>query len=147
WVRFVLSEMATSELGEMDPAFSEVLSACQVDHILPKKPMIDFSTCGFASEEEYSAEIDRFGNLCLLEQRLNGGAGNKALAVKAGYYVQSELGATRILGHQLKETGFGREDIERRVEKIVAFFREHWPVPASEGVPIPEEDGEDSLST
>ena len=144
YVRFVLWEMATAELGDTDAHMSQVFSVCQVDHILPRKPMIDISTCGFASEEEYFSEINRFGNLCLLEQRLNGGAGNVALAVKADYYVQSDLEATRILGHTLRETGFRREDIERRVEKIVAFFRTRWPIPEGDAAPIPEENGEDS---
>jgi Protein of unknown function (DUF1524) len=107
--------------------------------------MIDISTCGFASEEEYRREIDRFGNLCLLEQRLNGGAGNKPLADKAGYYARSDLQATRVLGHTLRETGFHREDIERRVEKIVSFFRTRWPIPeGGDAASIAEENDEDS---
>jgi hypothetical protein len=144
YVRFVLWEMATAELGEINTHISQLFSACQVDHILPREPMIDISTCGFASEEEYRREIDRFGNLCLLEQRLNGGAGNKPLADKAGYYVRSDLEATRVLGHMLRETGFRREDIERRVEKIISFFRTRWPIPEGDAASIPEENDEDS---
>lgn len=152
YVRFVLWEMATAKLGALDANVPQLFSVCQVDHILPQKPMIDISTCGFASEEEYFSEINRFGNLCLLEQSLNGGAGNVPLAVKADYYIKSALEATRILGHTLKvhtlkKTEFSREDIENRVEKIVAFFRQHWPIPAGDAAPIPEEDGEDSLDT
>jgi hypothetical protein len=147
YVRFVLWEMVTAELEEIATHMSQLFPACQVDHILPREPMIDISTCGFASEEEYRREIDRFGNLCLLEQRLNGGAGNKPLADKASYYVRSDLEATRILGHTLRETGFRREDIERRVEKIVSFFRTRWPIPEGDAASILEESGEDSLGS
>jgi hypothetical protein len=147
YVRFVLWEMATAELGEIDAHISQLFSVCQVDHILPRKPIIDISTCGFASEDEYVSEIDRFGNLCLLEQRLNGGAGNVPLAIKADYYIRSCLEATRVLGYTLKETGFRREDIERRVEKIVSFFRTRWPIPEGDAAPTPEGNDEDSLGS
>ena len=148
YVPFILSEMVTVESGKPDDSFSEVLSVCQVDHILPQKPMVDVTTCGFASDDEYFSEINKFGNLCLLEQRLNGGAANVPLAIKAGYYIQSDLKATRVLGHMLKETGFRREDIGKRLETIIAFFREHWPIPAGETALIPEEnDDEEGSST
>jgi hypothetical protein len=50
-----------------------------------------------------------------------------------------------VLGHLLRETGFGRKDIDRRVERIVDFFRRRWPIPEAEAVPIPEDNGEDAF--
>ena len=145
YVRFVLWEIAIAEQREFDANVSQLFSACQVDHILPQKPMIDLSACGFASEEEYASEIKRFGNLCLLEQKLNGGAGNVPIAIKADYYVRSCLEATRVLGHILMETGFRREDIEGRGQRIVAFFQNRWPISAGDAAPAPEENEEDSF--
>jgi hypothetical protein len=40
YVRFVLWEMATAELGEIDTHMSQLFSACQVDHILPREPTL-----------------------------------------------------------------------------------------------------------
>jgi hypothetical protein len=128
YVRFVLWEMAneSSLCGSApDPLLFE---SCQVDHVLPQDPMIDVATCGFASEEDYLSQINRLGNLCLLEAPLNAGAGNVSLAVKADYYGRSSLEHTRLLGHRLGETGFRRGDIEARTERIIDFFHRRWPV-------------------
>jgi hypothetical protein len=99
--------------------------------------MIDFSTCGFASAEEYFSEINKFGNLCLLEQELNGGAGNVALAVKADWYKKSRLAATRQLGHRLEVTGFGQQNIETRLDDVVKFFHNRRPIPPGDAAPVP----------
>lgn len=140
YVAFVLWEwaMATAENNVPAAEAFQLFSTCQVDHILPQEPMIDFSTCGFASPEEYVSEINKFGNLCLLEQELNGGAGNVALAYKAGFYMKSRLAATRQLGYRLEKTGFGQQNIETRLDDVVAFFRNRWPIPPGDAAPVPE---------
>lgn len=145
YVRFVLWEMATATSSGLDAPTDALFSTCQVDHILPQKPMIDVTTCGFATEDDYFSQINRFGNLCLLDEALNEGAGNVSLAVKADYYVRSGLEATRVMGHRLAETGFGREDIEKRGESVIDFFHKRWPIPSGVAAPVPDENSDDSL--
>ena len=130
--------------GPVGPEAFQLFNSCQVDHILPQEPMIDIATCGFTSGEEYFSEIDRFGNLCLLVQELNGGAGNVPLAVKADFYQRSHLTATKLLGHRLEKTQFGRKDIEDRLDRLVAFFRSHWPTPPGDAVPVLDAGEDDS---
>jgi len=138
YVAFVLWEWAiAAENSVPKPEAFQLFSTCQVDHILPQEPMIDFSTCGFASAEEYFSEINKFGNLCLLEQELNGGAGNVALAVKADWYKKSRLAATRQLGHRLEVTGFGQQNIETRLDDVVKFFHNRRPIPPGDAAPVP----------
>lgn len=145
YVRFVLWEMVTAMSSGLDVPADELFFTCQVDHILPQKPMIDVATCGFATEDDYFSQINRFGNLCLLEEALNEGAGNVSLAVKANYYTLSGLKATRVMGHRLAETGFGREDIEKRGESVINFFRKRWPIPSGVAAPVPDENSVDFL--
>jgi len=145
YVRFILWEMANATSSGHDVPSDELFSTCQVDHILPQKPMIDVTTCGFATDDDYFSQINRFGNLCLLEQALNQGAGNVPLAVKADYYVRSDLEATRVVGHRLEETGFARRDIEERGESVIEFFRKRWPIPSDVAAAVPQENGDDPV--
>lgn len=142
---FVLWEMAKTTSSRLDMPADELFFTCQVDHILPQKPMIDVATCGFATEDSYFSQINRFGNLCLLEEALNKGAGNISLSEKADYYARSGLAATRVLGYRLAETGFGRKDIEERGEAVIDFFHERWRIPLGVAVQVSGENSVDSL--
>lgn len=50
---------------------------CQKEHIFAQNPKPTFPSYGFEIEEEYFANIDRLGNLCLLEEKLNKQCRNK----------------------------------------------------------------------
>jgi hypothetical protein len=144
YVHFVLWEMATSMSSGPNKPSAQLYPACQVDHILPQAPQIDVSTCGFATDDDYRSQINRFGNLCLLEATLNQGAGNVSLSVKAAYYTRSSLEASRVMGHRLAERAFGRADIDGRTEEVVKFFRAHWPISAETGIPVSIDTGNDT---
>jgi hypothetical protein len=40
---------------------------------------------------------------------------------------------------ELEKTGFGKQNIEKRLNDVVAFFRNRWPEPPGDTPPVPEE--------
>ncbi|WP_456437792.1 DUF262 domain-containing protein [Desulfurobacterium sp.] len=100
----------------------------QKEHILARNPRPTFPALGFSNEEEYFASIDKLGNLCLLEAKLNKQCQNKLPDQKKQYYRQSKLERTKQLGFYIDNKGFSKEDIDMATEDIVNFCLERWNV-------------------
>ena len=128
FTKFVLWECAVeSETGTVD---HDLFRQCQVDHILPDDPStFDVTTVGFDSNEDYEASKHRFGNLTVLESRLNKRARNRSLGDKARIYGESDLRSNQVLGARIDEDGFPRKTQAGRLDELVEFFKRKWPIP------------------
>jgi Protein of unknown function (DUF1524) len=128
--QYSLWQAAESNNGEVNEVDYELYADCQVDHVLPDVPTtFDVTTFGFKTDEEYEATKHSFGNLTVLESRLNGRAQNIPPAGKAVIYAESRLMANRVLGTRIGETGFKRQSQADREHDIVQFFKRTWPIP------------------
>ena len=133
FTKYVLWHYAVEDEGEADARNlgHELYADCQVDHIFARSPSFDVTTFGFDTDEEYEAKKDGFGNLTLLEQRLNRGAQNAAPDAKTHVYASSRLRSNRLLGIRIQgQGGFTRDTQVNRLGEIVEFFIRSWPIPA-----------------
>ena len=116
----------------IDPSFDDYDSAlymdCQKEHIFPQNPRPPFPSYNFADEEEYFANIDRLGNLCLLEKKLNKQCQNKLPDQKKKYYQCSNVSRTKKLGFDIDNNGFTKNDIDNITKDIISFCLKRWAV-------------------
>ena len=125
-----LMEQEEKNDGYVDRLDYELYERCEVEHILPQdRDKFDVTTCGFSSVDKYEEVNGTFGNLTLLERELNKRARNRPPKEKARIYAESKLRGNRLLGKSMREKGWTSEDVEKRLEEIVDFFRRTWPVP------------------
>ena len=130
FAKYVLWQYAMSQGGEEQELDHELYADCQVDHILPDEPStFDVTTFGFPADEDYESTKHSLGNLTLLESALNGRALNRPPTEKTSHYAQSRLHSTRVLGARITEAGFTSDAQRKRLDELVRFFKEHWPIP------------------
>ncbi len=131
---------ADSETAKRSDATS-FYRGLQVDHVLPREASSDATTCGFDSEEEYGQRVDLIGNLYLLEDTLNQGAGNVSRTKKSEFYSKSDLEVTRILGVKLADGPYCKADVTARVKAMIEFAKRRWPL-RGESTAKPVEDAD-----
>lgn len=135
FTKYVLWKYASADDDEVYQQDYELYANCQVDHILPDDPStFDPTTFGFDADEDYEAAKHGFGNLSVLEERLNKWARNMPPGEKGRVYGESRLAVNRVLGDEMRRAGFRRDHQERRTAEIVDFFKTTWPIPAREPV-------------
>jgi hypothetical protein len=119
------------------------LDGLEIEHIFPVAPRSAWRGCeedkpwGERSEEEKSQLrelVNTLGNLTLLEQPLNAGAGNHPFNKKQqDYYRRSEIDTVQRL---MDVPCWGADQILSRTADLTASFLEIWPrpmTPAAEG--------------
>lgn len=130
FAKYILWSFAVDQDREIEELDYELYANCQVEHILSQEPStFDVTTFGFKSREDYESSKHGFGNLTVLEEKLNKRAQNLSPTDKAAVYANSCLAANRVLGTRIQERGFGRSDQVERTDAIVRFFRKKWPIP------------------
>ena len=130
FTKYVLWECAVADRFETDTVGYTIFDQCQVDHVLPDDPStFDVTTVGFDTDEDYEASKHRFGNLTVLESRLNQRARNSSLGDKARVYAESDLRWNQVLGARIDKDGFARKTQAGRLDNIVEFFKQKWPIP------------------
>jgi hypothetical protein len=126
--KFILWEYEKDKNSSFNDCDSKLYESCQKEHIFAQNPKPVFSAYGFDNEEEYFANIDRLGNLCLLEESLNKQCQNKLPEQKKQYYQQSNIFRTKQLGHDIDHKGFNREDIDQITKDIISFCLKRWKI-------------------
>jgi hypothetical protein len=120
----------------------------EIEHIFPQNPTDTWSGDGrrewasFSEEERarHRALLETLGNLALLEQALNAGAGNKPFPKKKTYYLQSKISSTKALADAAKapdgETPsvWDVRALEARTERLAEKFLQIWRRPDSSDV-------------
>jgi len=115
---------------EIDDLNYELYADCQVEHILLDDPStFDVTTFGFESYEDYVGRKHGFGNLTVLDSGLNNRARHYPPRDKSRVYACSRLMFNRILGTRIEEAGFTRGSQTERLEDMVQFFKQQWPIP------------------
>ena len=131
--RYLLWEWAMGKADERDESSYELFRSVHREHILPQDPKkFDFTDYDFEDEADYVGHRHMLGNLCVLEKAINSEGSNKPPREKVGGYQKSGLRATRVLGGEIHETGFQKEQINERTESIAQFVLEHWAVPQAD---------------
>ncbi len=126
--KFILWEYEKHKNPNFDECNYDLYMDCQKEHIFAQNPKPTFPSYGFSDEEEYFANIDRLGNLCLLEEKLNKQCQNKLPDQKKQYYQQSKIERTKQLGFYIDNKGFNKSDIDIITEEIKNFCLVRWKV-------------------
>lgn len=130
FTKYVLWQRALKDDREIDDLNYELYADCQVEHILPDDPStFDVTTFGFESYEDYEGRKHGFGNFTVLESRLNNRTRHYPPRDKSRVYAYSRLALNRILGTRIEEAGFTRDSQAERLEDMVQFFKQQWPIP------------------
>ena len=126
--KFILWEFEKYKDQSFDDCNALVYIDCQKEHIFAQKPKPTFPSYGFSDENEYFANIDRLGNLCLLEKNLNKQCQNKLPDQKKKYYQQSKIPRTHQLGFIIDNKGFNKSDIDNITKDIIDFCFKRWSI-------------------
>lgn len=115
-VKYILSEFNKNNID------IETYKNLQVEHIFSKNPNYKVSSYGF-SEEGYDYEINRLGNLVLLEYSLNKGLGNLSPINKVDGYLKSSINDTRNLAGEIQKLkeNFAKQNVDDRRKLIIDF--------------------------
>jgi len=126
--KFILWEYEKYKNSLFEDYNSELYENFQKEHIFTQNPRPVFPAYGFNDVEEYFANIDRLGNLCLLEETLNKQCQNKLPGQKKEYYQGSRIVRTKQLGYEIANNGFNKNDIVQRTNEIICFCLKRWKI-------------------
>jgi hypothetical protein len=106
-----------------------------IDHVLAQERTFALRGRGFDDSEGYAGQIHRFGNLTLVEKRINSSAQKKTPEQKASednLYKASAYASSRQLGVAIGGSiadgiPFGAPHVEARTTEIVDFCLSRWP--------------------
>jgi hypothetical protein len=105
-----------------------------IEHIFAQScPILSFPSHGFGKKEEYESQINRLGNLCLLEKSLNSRCQDKTPEQKlddAKLYKGSSFDVTKALVAETASSGceFNAKAVEDRTKKLSQFIILRWPL-------------------
>ena len=106
----------------------ELYKKCQIEHIFPEEPTVNFPTHNFDDINEYFSNIHKLGNLCLLEESINKKIKNKTPQKKSKYYQKSQIPRTRQLGYNIHNKGLNKDDIRQLTRSIIVFCLKRWKI-------------------
>lgn len=121
-----MPELSVTDLAEL------VRKGQTVEHILPQTPSFGVKAYGFRSKDIYTANIDRIGNLTLLESGLNSLCSNNSVETKFDdktMYRASTYRMTKAIAAGVRNTPvFSNDDIESRSVELAKFCVFKWPI-------------------
>jgi len=130
FTKYVLWNFATAHDKEGADLDYELFSKCEIEHIFPQDPKaFEVTTFGFKNAEDYKESNHLFGNLILLEKKLNKEAQNFPPSAKVSVYTKSKLHCNHLLGIGIQDKRFRRKHVYSRTDEIVKFFSERWRIP------------------
>lgn len=112
-VKYILAEYEGGHISY------EKYSTLQIEHIFSSEPEFEVETYGF--EEDYDYEKNRFGNLMLLEEKINKSIGNYAPINKVNGYLQSEIESTRNMAGIIQMGNYTKGDVDLRRNKLIEY--------------------------
>jgi len=125
-------------LRRLDPTTTD-LANLEIEHIFPQTPAVtwtaepngpSWSTFPVDEQARYHELTNTLGNLVLLEQPLNAGAGNRPFAEKRdNYYAHSQIASVQELAGLER---WDRVAIQQRTAELTDRFVETWPTTTDE---------------
>ena len=125
--RYMLSQLETGAVlaATGSPPDLRPWGELTLEHVLPRNPSSEWDP-ELAADEDLMDLVHHIGNLCLLQDRLNRGVGNRGFAIKKPIYAASALTLTAELD---AETTWGRQAIMARQERLASLAVAVWPLP------------------
>jgi hypothetical protein len=123
--KYILWEYGCSQvqMAERDHRFYNTL---QKEHVFAQDTTKGFPSSGFLDAVEYEGNIDRLGNLLLLEGDINDRIKNKTPENKVHFYEDSRFPETKQKGYEISTGGFFKSSIDRRTAEIAKFCLSRW---------------------
>lgn len=125
-VKYILWEFEKYRDPSFDDCNYKFYKDLQIDHIFPWAATFAFPAFGFKETTDYYTNVNKIGNLTLLEEKINKRVGNLTPQNKAGEYQKSVVSGTKKLGFHISNYGFEKKSIEQRIQEIVAFCLSKW---------------------
>lgn len=138
--RMLLQEEAQARVrvGEPELSLAELAAlnrdGLTVEHILPQDPNNSFNTAAyeFATNDEYLQQVNRLGNLVLLEGGINSACRNHAVESKISHpnlYLSSSLSAVKsVAAACANNSRFSRTRLLSRSQTLSDLVVMHWPI-------------------
>ena len=122
--RYYLRVLENQVKGNSEPELipNDNQEIVNLEHILPQNPS---STWSHISEDDHSAYIKRFGNLALLQTKINTEAGNDSFAFKKPFLKKSEFNLTSMIA---KHESWNIDTITKRQEFLSELAVKAWPI-------------------
>jgi hypothetical protein len=103
-----------------------------IEHVFSQEPRFDFPGHQFQSAEEYADRIHKFGNLLVLEKRLNSRCNNRTAEEKisgSDLYAESTFECVQQFRQDcLVEGRFTVAELDKRTDAMVKFCLSEWPI-------------------
>jgi len=125
-VKFILWEFEKHQDSSFDEWSFDLYKDVQIEHIFPEEPTFSFPAFAFQDEADYRDNLNRLGNLTLLEESINKRVRNKSPQNKASEYQKSNVLGTKKLGFDITNHGFTKDGVEKRNIQIVKFCLQRW---------------------
>jgi len=125
-VKYILWEFEKRQADSFDEWNFGLYRDVQIEHVFPGEPTLSFPAYEFQDEVKYRNNMNRLGNLTLLEELINKRIGNKIPQDKAPDYQKSNMPGTRKLGFDISNHGFNKDTIEERTKQLVDFCLQRW---------------------
>jgi len=125
-VKYILWELEKNQTPHFNDCDHGFYKDLQIDHILPQVPTFSFPAFDFEDMIKYYSEVDKIGNLTLLEEKINKKIGNTTPQNKINEYLSSNVPETKRLGSYISNIGFNKKDIADRTKAILDFCVKRW---------------------
>ena len=126
-VRYMLAQLETAARAAARGTPSDVRPWLELtlEHILPRNPSKDWDPA-LGADPDLKDHVNHIGNLCLLQDKLGRGVGNKGFATKKPVYAGSELVLTQEVA---SESDWDLASITRRQRRLADLAVAVWPLP------------------
>lgn len=128
-----VEELNRDTLITVSDLVSLVKQGQTVEHILPQDPSFGIKAYGFHSKELYELNVDRIGNLTLLESSINSTCSNGTVEKKIkepNMYRSSLYQMTKAIAAKgiVKTPSFNKSEIDSRSIELATFCVSEWPI-------------------
>lgn len=123
--RYILAALANELQPGKELEVVQDEKKVNLEHVMPKSPTEEWNSAA-ADEAEYLANVDRLGNMTLIEREVNRAAGNASFdKKKAEAFSGSDLTLTKQL---LDYRAWGVAEITRRQKAMAKLAKKVWSV-------------------
>lgn len=129
--KYILWEFEKHKNSSFDDCNYDLYKKVEREHVFSRNISFKFPAHGFSDEADYINNINRLGNLILLERNINRSIARLQPPVpsnKASHYQKSQLSEPKRIGSQISNYGFKKGDIDTRTREIAEFCKQRWRI-------------------